>query len=81
MCVHYRRLNTVTKDDTYPMPRIEEIVKRVAPARFISTMDLAKGYYQVPLAEADIKKTAFISPLGKFEYTRVPFGLKNAPSV
>jgi len=80
MCVDYRELNAVTEPDSYPMPLIEEIIEQVAPARFISTLDLAKGYYQVPLARDAMKKTAFVTPSGKFEFTKMPFGLRNAPS-
>jgi hypothetical protein len=80
MCIDYRDLNSITEPDSYPMPLIEEIIERVAPAKFISTLDLAKGYYQVPLARDVMKKTAFITPSGKFEFTKMPFGLRNAPS-
>lgn len=62
------------------MPRIDEIVDRISPAKFITTLDLAKGYYQVPLAKSARSKTAFITPQGKFEFTALPFGLKNAPA-
>lgn len=65
----------------YPMPRIEEMLNRVAPAKFITTLDLCKGYYQVPLSEPDVKKTAFITPSGKYEFLRVPFGLRNASAL
>lgn len=80
LCVDYRGLNKVTATDTYPLPRIEELMDRVAPASYITTMDLCMGYYQVPLAEAHKEKTAFLTPLGKFQFTRMPFGLKNAPA-
>lgn len=53
----------------------------MAPALFITTMDLCKGYYQVPLEENSKKKTAFITPQGKFKFNRMPVGLKNAPAV
>lgn len=50
--IDYRHLNKVTATNSYLVPRIEELIDRVAPAEFISTMNLAKGYYQVPMAEA-----------------------------
>lgn len=62
------------------MPRVEELIDRVAPATFITIIDLCKGYYQVPLAETAKKKTAFITPGRKYQFTRMPFGLKNAPA-
>ncbi len=78
--VDYRKVNTITEEDKYQMPRVDELVERIGSACYITTLDLTKGYYQVPLAELDQKKTAFVSPQGKFEYTRMPFGLKGAPT-
>lgn len=80
LCIDYKGLNRVTATDAYPMPRVEELLDRVAPANFI-TMDLCKGYYQVPLAESTREKTAFVTPYGKFHFCRMPFGLKNAPAL
>ena len=74
LCVDYRKLNAVTEEDKYQMPRVDELVELIGSASFITTLDLTKGYYQVPLAKSDQKKTAFVSPQGKFEYTRMPFG-------
>ena len=53
LCVEYRRLNAVTHMDAYPMPRMEEIVDQEGQAKYITTLDLAKGYWQVPVAEED----------------------------
>jgi hypothetical protein len=80
MCVDYRRLNAVTTPDPYPMPRVEHLIDKVASANYISTLDLSKGYYQFPLSPDDREKTAFLSPAGKFQFTRMPFGLKGAPA-
>lgn len=80
LCVDYRRLNAVTQDDKYQMPRVDEQVEQLGNAKFISTIDLTKGYYQVPLAPEDRSKSAFVTPMGKFEFTRMPFGLKGAPT-
>ena len=80
VCVDYRSLNIVTEPDIYPLPWIEEMVETISKSRYISTMDLAKGYYQVPLAPEDTEKTAFATSNGKFEHTRKPLGLKNAPA-
>lgn len=57
-----------------------EIIDKVAGARYITTMDLAKGYYQVPLHPSAVPKTSFITSQGKFEFLVLPFGLKNAPA-
>ena len=80
VCIDYRKLNTVTEEDRYPMPRIEEMLEKLGKAEFISTLDLSKGYYQVAVKKEDQPKTAFITPSGKFQFKRMPFGLKGAPS-
>jgi len=80
LCVDYKRLNTVTKDVPFYMPRVEEVLEGVGQARFISKMDLTKGYYQVRVAPGDIAKTSFICHRGQFEFLRMPFGVKNAPA-
>ena len=74
--LHYRkatsrRLNQVTEDDPYCIPRTEELLDKMKSARYITKL---RGFYQVPLREQDKKKTAFTSPL----FRRMPFGLKNA---
>lgn len=76
-CVDYRRLNLQTSPDAYPLPRIEDILA-ATKGKFFSTIDLRNGYYQIPVAEADIPKTAVTTPFGLFEYMRMPFGLRNA---
>ena len=80
MCIDYRRLNAVTQDDLYPLPIIEELLDRVSGACYISTLDLAKGYYQIPVKPEDQEKTAFVTSIGKYEFLKMPFGLKGAPS-
>lgn len=67
MCVDYRHLNSKTRKDAFPLPRIEETLDSLAGARWFSTMDLASGYNQVPVTEADRAKMAFCTPFGLFE--------------
>ena len=80
MCVDYRLLNGKTRKDAFPLPRIDESLDALTGARWLSTLDLASGYNQVPMAEADRLKTAFCTPFGLFEWNRMPFGLCNDPS-
>ncbi len=81
MCVDYRQLNSKTRKDAFPLPRIEESLDTLTGARWFSTLDLASGYNQVPVTERDKQKTAFCTPFGLFEWNRMPFGLCNAPSM
>ena len=79
-CVDFRALNAVTKKDVYPLPRIDDVIDALAHAKVFSTLDLASGYWQIPVAQDDISKTAFVTRRGLYEFTRMPFGLCNAPS-
>ena len=80
MCVDFRLLNRHVIRDAYPLPRIEESMDALKGARVFSTMDLQSAYYQVEVAEEDKEKTAFCTPVGLFEFNRMPFGLSNAPA-
>jgi transposase InsO family protein len=80
MCVDYRQLNAKTKPDAYPLPRIEEVLDALGGAKYFSTIDLASAYNQVEVNPTDRHKTAFTTPMGLFEYNRMPFGLSNAPA-
>ena len=77
-CGDYRLLNAVTKKDTYPLPNIKDFVSRLAGKKIFSTLDLAKGYWQLPLARSSVEKSAVITPFGCFVFDVMPFGLMNA---
>ncbi|KAL0148818.1 hypothetical protein M9458_055827 [Cirrhinus mrigala] len=79
-CNDYRRLNEVSDFDSYPMPRVDELLERLGRARYITTLDLTKGYWQVPLSEEAKPKTAFSTPSGHWQYRTLPFGLHGAPA-
>ena len=80
LCVDYRWLNAVSIVDSYPMPRIEDLIDYIGQAKFIRTLDLTNGYWQVPVVEEDRGKTAFTTPFGLFQFQRMPFGLQGAPA-
>ena len=63
------------------MCTLEEILERVGNSTAISKLDLAKGFYQIEVDPESVDKTAFITPFGKYAFTRMPFGLKNAPAI
>ena len=62
LCVDYRSLNTITTEDRYQMPHVDELVECLGKAKYISIIDLCKGYYQVPMQPEDKLKTAFVTP-------------------
>jgi hypothetical protein len=80
VCVDFRQVNSVTKKDAQPMPRIDDILDQLGGARCFSTLDLASGYWLVPLREEDREKTAFSVGVNHYEFTVMPFGLTNAPA-
>lgn len=62
------------------MPRVEDLLDGLAGAKFITTLDLTKGYWQVPVVEESREKTAFTTPFGKYQFSVMPFGLVGAPA-
>ncbi|XP_078241708.1 uncharacterized protein LOC144586777 [Pogona vitticeps] len=79
-CVDYRKLNCVTTPDAYPMPRLDNLIETIGGCRFISSLDLVKGYWQLRIDPRDQEKTAFCSPFGLYEFRVLSFGLRNAPA-
>ncbi|KAJ8268644.1 hypothetical protein COCON_G00138160 [Conger conger] len=79
-CNDFRRLNEISRYDAYPMPRVDELIERLGPARYLSTLDLTRGYWQVPLTPQAREKTAFATPDGLFQYRVLPFGVHGAPA-
>ncbi|KFD65246.1 hypothetical protein M514_00667 [Trichuris suis] len=74
----YERLNAVTIPDRYPVPDLQTFADRLHRATIFSKIDLARAYAQIRMSPMDQKKTAIVTPFGLYEYTRMPFGLRNA---
>ena len=74
----YRYLNSFTVADAYPMVTVNEILNKMGSADDISLFDAKNGYWQIPVAEEDQWKTAFVKHDGLYEWTRMTFGLRNA---
>ena len=79
-CVDYRRLNAVTQQDAYPLPRIDDSLDALSGSKFFSTLDLISGYWQVPLDADASEKSAFATRSGLWKWKVLPFGLTSAPA-
>ncbi|GFX10686.1 retrovirus-related Pol polyprotein from transposon 412 [Trichonephila clavipes] len=79
-CVDYRKLNDVTKKDSYPLPRIDDTLDTFSGHKWFSTLDLRSGYWQVEIHPEDREKTAFTSGQGLWQFKVMPFGLCNTPA-
>ncbi|KAJ8339479.1 hypothetical protein SKAU_G00362650 [Synaphobranchus kaupii] len=80
LCIDYRRLNLQTVKDSYALPNLEESFSALTGSKWFSVLDLKSGFYQIEMEETDKHKTAFVCPLGFFEFNRMPQGITNAPS-
>ena len=80
LCTDYRQLNNVTQPDSYPLPRIDDLIDTVGQSKYISKIDLNKGFHQIPLTKNAQTISAFITPFGLYEYKVMPFGMRNSPA-
>ena len=74
-------MNKVTKTVKFPIPNIEDIMQSLGRAKIFVKMDLAKGYWQVPVELDSRKYCTFVTRRGTYAFKRMPFGPKNAPAV
>ncbi|WJZ91016.1 hypothetical protein VitviT2T_010128 [Vitis vinifera] len=80
VCIDYRRLNSVTRKDHFPLPFMDQVLERVSGHPFYCFLDGYSGYFQIEIDLEDQEKTTFTCPFGTFAYRRMPFGLCNAPA-
>lgn len=80
LCIDFRKLNSQTIKDAYALPNLEEVFSVLTGSKWFSVLDLKSGFYQIEMDEADKCKTAFVCPLGFWEFNRMPQGITNAPS-
>ena len=81
LCINYQKLNSIMVRDTFPLPRIDEVLQVVHSSNWFTSVDFAQGYLQLAMEEGNIQKTAFrIGSSGLYEFTCMPFGLSNAGS-
>ncbi|KAH7559971.1 reverse transcriptase [Bipolaris maydis] len=80
LCVDFRRLNSVTRKNRYPLPLITELMDRLQGAKWFTKFDVREGFYRIRIKEGHEWMTAFKTKYGLFEYTVMPFGLTNAPA-
>ena len=79
-CVDYRKLNSVTQPDVFPMPRIDDMLDQLGKLKYFSTLDLASGYWQIRIDPDSQEKTAFVTPQRLYEFLVMPIGLMNTPA-
>ena len=79
VCVDFRRVNKLTVQDQHHTPLVAEIIDKVGNAGCLSKLELNKGFYQVKMSKEDRAKTVIVIPFGKYEFSRMPFGLIMPP--
>ena len=79
-CTDYRKVTSLTTSDSYPITRIDDCIDKIGQSKFITKIDLLKGYWQIPLSDKAKEICAFVTPDGLYQYKVMPFGLKNAPA-
>lgn len=80
LCIDFRKLNAQTFKDAYALPNLEEAFSLLTGSKWFSVLDLRSGYYQIEMDEQDKAKTAFVCPIGFWEFNRMLQGITNAPS-
>ena len=80
MCTDYRKVNNLSKIDTFPIPRMDDCIEKIGNSKYITKFDLLNGFWQIPLTERAKEISAFVTPDGLYHYKVMPFGMKNSPA-
>ena len=80
LCTDFRKVNSCTVPDPFPLPRIEDLIDRVGKAKYLTKLDMTRSYWQVPLDDPSVPISTFVTPFGHFQWRYMPFGLHNAPA-
>jgi hypothetical protein len=81
ICVDLKKLNTAVKREHLMLPNLDDIAPNLAGSNIFSKLDASSGFYQIPLHPESSKLTTFITPIGRFRFTRVPFGISSGPEL
>ena len=79
-CTDYRKVNSVTKTDSFPVLRMDDCIDNIGQAKYVTKFDLLKGFWQIPLTDRAREITAFVTPDGLYQYKVMLFGMKNSPA-
>ena len=81
VCVDFRKLNKIAEVDPEPMTTVEDVFRRLSGMKYLSKIDLIKGYWQITVAPEGVYKTVFVTPDGQYEFLRMPFGIVNSGAI
>ena len=76
MRTDYRKVNNLSKTDTFPIPRMDDCIDKIGNSKYITKFDLLKGFWQIPLTERAKQISLFVTPDGLYHYKVMPFGIK-----
>ena len=74
-CCDYKRINYITQPDAFPLPRIDDLIDKIGEAKYMTKIDLSRGYWQVPMEESSIPLRGFVTPFGHFQWKYMAFAL------
>ena len=80
ICTDYREVNSVTKTDSFPVPRMDVCIDNIGQAKYVTKFDLLKGFWKIPLTDRAKEISAFVTPDGFYQYKVMPFGMKTSPA-